>query len=132
MLQSIHERCIDKARKHGALFAPEKCILVHFTKARTKHNTACPLTLLFFTTAPSPSACVLRIILNKMLSWQPHLQHFMFRLATQTTVLTRLMAETWGASLRVSRFLYTAVVQLGITTGCPAWLAPLDTLFFRK
>jgi hypothetical protein len=44
-LQSIHERYLEWAGKHGASFAPEKYILVHFTQARTKHNTACPLTL---------------------------------------------------------------------------------------
>jgi hypothetical protein len=44
-LQSIHKRCLEWARKPGASFAPEKYILMHFTKARTKHNTACPLTL---------------------------------------------------------------------------------------
>jgi hypothetical protein len=44
-LQSIHERWLEWARKHGASFVPEKYILVQLTKARTKHNTACPLTL---------------------------------------------------------------------------------------
>ncbi len=58
-LRSIHERCLEWARKHGALFAPEKYILVHFTTARTKHNTACPLTLPSLTITPCPSARVL-------------------------------------------------------------------------
>ncbi len=40
------------------------------------------------------------------------------------------MASTWGASLRVSWLLYTAVVYLAITTGCPAWWAPPDKSFF--
>jgi hypothetical protein len=66
-LQSIHECCLEWAGKHGASFAPEKYILVHFTKARTKYNTACPLTLLSLTISPSPSAHVLRVILNKKL-----------------------------------------------------------------
>ncbi len=35
MLQTVHERCLEWARRHGASFAPEKYILVHFTKART-------------------------------------------------------------------------------------------------
>ncbi len=69
MLQSIHICWLEWARKHGALFALEKYILVHFTKARTKHNTACPLTLPLFTITPSLSAHVLRVILNKNISW---------------------------------------------------------------
>jgi hypothetical protein len=93
-LQSIHERCLEWARKHGASFAPEKYILVHFTKARTKHNTACPLTLPSLTITPCPSAHVLGVILDKKLSWQPHLQHIKSKQATPTNVLTRLTAST--------------------------------------
>jgi hypothetical protein len=45
MLQSLHKWCLGWARSHGASFAQEKYILMQFTKAWTKHNTACPLTL---------------------------------------------------------------------------------------
>jgi hypothetical protein len=131
-LQTVHERCLEWARRHGASFAPEKYILVHLTKARTKHNHSCPLILPTSTIHPSPSARVLGIILDKKLCWQPHLHHIMSKLATQTNVLSRLTAPTWGASLRVSRLLYTAVVRPAITTCCPAWWAPPSTPFFRK
>jgi hypothetical protein len=116
----ILERWLEWARRHGASFAPEKYILVHFTKVLTKHNNAFPLVLPTTTIYPSPSAHVLGVILHKKLSWQPHLQHINSKLATQTNVLTRLMALTWGASLRVSRLLYTTVVCATITTSCPA------------
>jgi hypothetical protein len=101
-------------------------------KARTKHNSACPLILPTSTIHPSPHACVLGVILDKKLSWQPHLQHIQSKLATQTNVLSRLTASTWGASLRVLRLLYTAVVRPAITTGCPAWWALLHTPFHCK
>jgi hypothetical protein len=42
MLQSIHERCLEWARKHAALFAPEKYLLVHFTKAKKKAQHRLP------------------------------------------------------------------------------------------
>jgi hypothetical protein len=70
---------------------------------------------------PSSSTHILGVILNKKLSWQPHMKHIKSKLATQTNVLTRLTASTWGASLRVLRLLYTAIVRWAITTGCPAW-----------
>ncbi len=132
MLQTVHERYLEWAQRHGASFAPEKYILVHFTKARTKHNTACPLTLPSFTISPSLSAHVLGVILNKKLSWRPHLLHLKSKLTTQTNVLSRLTASTWGAYLRVLRLLYTAVVRPAITTGCPVWWPPSSTPFFRK
>jgi hypothetical protein len=49
MLQSLYEHCLKWARENGASFAPEKYILVHFTIARMKHGTICPLTLLLST-----------------------------------------------------------------------------------
>jgi hypothetical protein len=117
---------------HGASFAPEKYILVHFTKASTKYNSACPLILLTSTTNPSLSACVLGMILNEKLSWQPHLHHIKSKLATQTNVLSRLTASTWGTSLPVLRLLNTAVVRPAITSGCPARWAPPMTPFPKK
>jgi hypothetical protein len=132
MLQTVHERCLEWATRHGASFALEKYILVHFTKARTKHNHSCLLILPMSTINPSSSARVLGVILDKKLSWQPHLLHLKSKLATQTNVLSRLTALTWGAFLRVLRLLYTAVVRPAITTGCPAWWAPPSTPFFRK
>jgi hypothetical protein len=120
-LQTVYERCLEWARRHGASFAPEKYILVHFTKARTKHNHSCPLNLPTSTIHPSPSARVLGVILDKKLSWQPHLVHLKSKLDTQTNILSRLMASTWCASLRVLRLLYTAVVRPAITTSCLAW-----------
>ncbi len=102
-----------------------------FAISNSQTDHACPLILPTFTIYLSPSARVLGVILDKKLSWQPHLHHIKSKLATQTNVLSRLTASTWGASLRVSRQLYTAVVHLAITTGCPSWWAPPSTPFFR-
>jgi hypothetical protein len=124
-LQTVHKRCLEWARRHGASFAPENFVLVHFTKARTKHYSACPRILPTSTILPSPHAHHLGTILDRRLSWQPHMQHIQSKLATQTTVLSRLTASTWGTFLRVLRLHYTAVVRCAITTGCPPWWAPL-------
>jgi hypothetical protein len=66
-LQAIHQRCLERAEKHGASFAPDKYILVQFTKARTKHNTSCPLVLSTSTLHSGPFARVLGVILDKKL-----------------------------------------------------------------
>jgi hypothetical protein len=62
MLQKVHERCLEWARMRRASSAPEKYILVHFTKARMKNNHSCPIILFTSTIHPSPSARVLGII----------------------------------------------------------------------
>jgi hypothetical protein len=64
-LRSVNECCLEGAKRHGASFASEKYILVHFTKARTKHNTSCLLTFPPFTISPNLSARVFGVILNK-------------------------------------------------------------------
>ncbi len=81
-LQSFHECCLEWARRHGTLLAPDKYILVQITRVTTKHNTAFPLTLLSLTISYSPTACILGVIQDKKLSWQPHLQHVKSKLST--------------------------------------------------
>jgi hypothetical protein len=73
-LQTVHKRCLEWARRYGASFAPEKYVLVHFTKARTKHNSACPLILPTSTINSSPHAPILGVMHDKGLSWQPRLR----------------------------------------------------------
>jgi hypothetical protein len=68
MMQMVHESCLEWARKHVAPLVPEKYILVHFTKVRTKYNNDCLLVIHTSTIHPSPSACVLGVILDKKLS----------------------------------------------------------------
>jgi hypothetical protein len=128
----MYERCLEWARRHGASFAPKKYTLMHFTKETTKHIYSSPLIFPTSTIYPSPSACVLGIILDKKFSWRQHLHHIKSKLATQTNILSRLTASTWGTSLQVSWLLYTAVIRPVTTTGCPALRAPSSTTFFHK
>ena len=44
ILQRVHERCIEWARRHGTKFAPDKYELVHFTRRR-KVNLNCGIQL---------------------------------------------------------------------------------------
>ncbi len=46
--------CLECTQKHWALFAPEKYIPVHFTKAKTKYNTSFPATYANCYNAPQP------------------------------------------------------------------------------
>ncbi len=64
MLQTVHKQCLKSARRHTAYFASEQCILVHFTKAITKHNSVCHLILPTALIQPSLSTSVLGMILD--------------------------------------------------------------------
>ncbi len=65
MLQMVQAQCLELARRHWASLDPEKYILVHFTKARKKHNSTCSLILLNTSIHLSHSARVLSVILDK-------------------------------------------------------------------
>jgi ribose 5-phosphate isomerase RpiB len=93
MLQTVNERNSEWAQRHEVSIASEKYILVHFTKAGVKHNSACPLNLPTSIIYSSFYVHILGIILDKKFRWQPHLQHIKSKLATQTNILTRLIAS---------------------------------------
>jgi hypothetical protein len=82
-LHAVYDRWLDWARRHGASFAPDKYILVHFTKAETKHNSPCPLILPTSSLHASPSACVLGVILDNNLRWHRHFYHISVKLTDQ-------------------------------------------------
>ncbi len=68
-----------------------------------------------------PSTCVLSVIPDKNFNWLPHQKHILYKVATQTNVLSQLTALTGVASLWVLRLLSTSVVCPAITIVCHAW-----------
>jgi hypothetical protein len=82
MFLTINAWCLEWRRRQQASFALEKYIIVHYTKARTKHNTSFPLILPNSTIYPSRSAKVLGVILDKKLNWQYHFQHIKSKIVT--------------------------------------------------
>jgi hypothetical protein len=61
------------------------------------------------TSAASPHARVLGLILNSRVSWHPHIAFIKPKLSTQTFALTRLTSSTWGAPFRSCHLLYTSI-----------------------
>jgi hypothetical protein len=118
--------------KAWGIICPIEVYLFALHQGKTKHNSAVPLILPTSSIYPSLSVRALGVILDKELSWQPHLQHIKSKLAIQTNVLSRLTASTWSASLLILRLLYTAVMRPAITTSCPTWWAPPSSQFFPK
>jgi hypothetical protein len=132
MLLTVHKMCLKLARSHGELFAVEKYILVHFTKAHTKHNSYYPLNLPTSMLHPSPYAYLLGVILDKKLSFQPKLQLIRSKLTTLTYILTRLTASIQGTTLWVVRLPFTTFVCPAIGRDCSAWRAPQKHHLFLK
>uniref|UniRef100_A0A9Q8LHS0 Reverse transcriptase domain-containing protein n=1 Tax=Passalora fulva TaxID=5499 RepID=A0A9Q8LHS0_PASFU len=68
ILQKKHKECEEWARKHGARFALEKYQLIHFSRARNRHNMQAPITIQGHTTEPLSELRVLGIWLDPKLS----------------------------------------------------------------
>jgi hypothetical protein len=129
-LEILHERCLKWSDMHGAEFAPKKYTLVHLAKQRSTPTT--PLHLRNVTLHPSTSACILGLIIDSKLSWRPHVAAIKAKMRTQTYVLTKLTASTWGAPLSTAHLLYTSIVCPILTKASTAWHSPVGTPFARK
>ncbi|KAI1005137.1 hypothetical protein K3495_g3081 [Podosphaera aphanis] len=51
-LEQLHEKCIAWAKSHGVKFAPDKYQLMHFSRARKRHNFQTPVRIQGHTTNP--------------------------------------------------------------------------------
>jgi hypothetical protein len=59
LLEILHERCLDWARRHGAVFAPDKYELMHLTRKRRRFNLQAPINLGSLTKDPVQEVRVL-------------------------------------------------------------------------
>ena len=121
-LTRAHRRSAAWAKANGAILAPEKYELVHFTRRRTV--TQAPIQIDDTTLHPSPQARILGVIFDAKLTWKAHRLKVLDKMRTQTMAISRLSQSTWGGSLVQARHIFTAVVRPGITFGHIAWDSP--------
>lgn len=114
-LTVAHEQCLEWAHRHGAVFAPEKYKLIHFTRRR-KADVAAGTEIPGFDGTPAPNLRVLGV-------WSAHVAEAASKGRAQFEALSRLVGSTWGLIFARARTLYTAVVRLTITYGCEVWAA---------
>jgi hypothetical protein len=121
-LTSAHKLCLEWARRHGAVFAPEKYKLIHFTRRRKADVTACT-EIPGFDGKPVPNLPVLGVWVDSKLKWSAHVAEAARKGRAQFEALSRLVGSTWGLTFARARALYTAVVRPTITYGCQIWAA---------
>ena len=122
-LEAVHDKCLLWAKKYGALFAPEKYTLMHFSRRR-RFNMKAPIRLGSIEKNPEESVRVLGAWLDPQLRWNGHLDRVMQKMKSQINALSKTTGSTWGFPLIQARQVYTAVVRPALTYGAIAWHQP--------
>jgi hypothetical protein len=120
-LERAHRSAEQWARTHGSKFAPIKYQLIHFTRSKTKFNTAQGLKIIGVEVLPATTAKYLGILLDAELKWDVQIQHVQEKATPRLLPLATLAGSTWGAGLTQLRRIYQAITIPAILYGCSAW-----------
>src|SRR5436305_9119998 len=123
-LTSAHNRCIAWAKRHGAVFAPEKYQIIHFTRRRRHPPGDLASTVRINghpATVQESSMRVLDVWVDPKLQWKEHIQKATTKGHAAFEALSRITASTWGPSMRPSRLIYTAVIRPTMLYGSRIW-----------
>lgn len=137
-LNQIHEKMVDWAAKHGAVFAPQKYELLHFFKKPKKapeeeSSAAVQLQVRDVTQEirPSPTARYLGVWLDSGLAGEAHLKQAIIKANQQKEALRSIAGPGWGVPIPEMVKLYKATVLPRLLYGCSAW-APVHRGFGYK
>ena len=120
-LVEIHSSSEQWTEKHGVKFVPEKYQLMHFSRARTRHNMKLTVRIQGHLGRSQTSLRILGIYLDPKLNWNNHIKITQTKAESQLIALSRLTQSTWGASFHKSLQVYNAIVGTAFTYGSPIW-----------
>jgi len=124
-LEQAHQICQSWAVENGAILAPEKYELMHFTRRRGANGPSQgPVQLDQVLLTPATRLRFLGVWLDPSLSWIAHREAVKTKAKTQLLAITRLTQSTWGARLPQSRHLLAVVFRPASTYGHIAWFDP--------
>jgi ribonuclease HI/exonuclease III len=120
-LEAIHSRAEEWARKTGSVFAPQKYVLIHFTKNKTDRDEGASLILPGVTVQPSATAKLLGVTLDKRLTGIPHAERLHETAMTTIKGLQTITGSTWGISLQQGVQLYKAILLPKLAYASTVW-----------
>lgn len=120
-LRRAYHACEKWAKRFGVKFDPSKFQLLHCA-GRTFHSKS--IRLNGHRVPATRAITVLGVKIDHQLNWMEHIEHIKGKMENQKRAITKIMASTWGPSLRSARVAYTAIVRAAVGHGAPAWHTP--------
>ena len=128
-LSRIHEKMVDWASKHGAVFAPQKYELLHFFRApkmasEEEFNATVQIQAGDLTqeVRPSSSARYLGVWLDPGLTGEAHLEQAITKANQQIEALRSIAGPAWGIPIPEMVKLYKATILPRLLYGCSVWV----------
>lgn len=84
ILESMHEKCIQWASKHGAVFAPQKYELVHLARNPKKFNMRASVHKNHKDISPKADIRILGVQIDTKLRWHAHVREIHTKMTKQT------------------------------------------------
>ncbi len=128
-LSQVHEKMVDWASKHGAVFAPQKYELLHFfrkPKKAPEEESSATVQIqaggLTQEVHPTPSARYLGVWLDSGLTGEAHLKQAIMKANQQKEALRSIAGPGWGVPIPEMVKLYKATILPRLLYGCSAWV----------
>ena len=109
--------------EHGARFETSKYVLIHFTRSRNRHTTAC-IDIRDTTIKPANEVKYLGVIFDRKLSFKQHIQYASKKGTNFALAMSRIAKCTWGAAYQQTRTLFTSVVAPRMDYAAIVWHKP--------
>lgn len=131
IMQEAINNMVDWSYRCGLDFAPEKTVVVVFTK-KVKWNMIRPLTLKNKILPLSKTVKYLGIILDSRLSWLPEIKNKVAKAKAIMIQCKRVVGKTWGATPKIMLWIYRSIVRPILSYAVSVWSPGLQTVTGRK
>ena len=123
-LTNAHDKCVAWAKRFGAIFAPDKYQVIHFTKKRrVTEDLRSTVTIRGHNAERVDSLRVLGVWLDSSLSWKDHIKRAVQKGHSAFESMARITTSVWGPSVTKSRLIYTAIARPVMMYGSQVWAA---------
>ena len=114
ILEKLHDKCANWARKHGATFAPRKYELIHLTKSSKNFYMSATIKIDAHNINWKSNVKILKIQINTKLKWKTHIKKIKSKITKQTLTLTKISTFIWKATLVRAKIVYSAIIRSAI------------------